>query len=562
MDQKRVVIAVVICAGILFAWAKFFPGAQPAPEPPAAHTEAAKSAAPAAPAGATPPAAAIAPGGIAVPGAAHSFSEEETRIQTPSQEFVFSNRGAVLKHARLRDAKYLAHADKPDSGIDLVRTTDPAHAPLRVTFPTSGFQAPPDTAWQVVPPAAGVPANQVTYRAELPTVTIEKRFIVDTTRYRIHMDVTVQNRTAAPQDHHLAIQVSGVQDQESKGGFFSGAASNTANILCHVADDTVREDMEKIAKEKLTKTGAVGWVGADEKFFLTAVVPYPENPPRELTCNGNSVGPATAIAELAFAERRLMPGTRTVYSFAIFVGPKVVSDLELVRPGGREVGLDKAVDVTLAFISRPMLGLLKIFHGFSKNWGIAIIMLTVFIRLLTFYPTQRSLMSAKKMQKLGPKMAAIRKKFENDKQRQSAETMSLYKAHGVSPFGGCLPSLIQMPIWIALYSTLNYAVELYRSPFFFHIKDLTAKDPYYVTPLLMGGVMFVQMKMSPTSPDNQQQAMMAIMMPVMFTAFSLVLPSGLAIYMLTSYLIGILQQLWVNHLDRKANAPAPAPGRA
>jgi YidC/Oxa1 family membrane protein insertase len=130
--------------------------------------------------------------------------------------------------------------------------------------------------------------------------------------------------------------------------------------------------------------------------------------------------------------------------------------------------------------------------------------------------------------------------------------MNLYKSHGVSPFGGCLPSLIQMPIWIALYSTLNYAVELYRSPFWLHIRDLTEKDPYYVTPLLMGAVMFIQMRMSPASPDAQQQKMMTIMMPVMFTAFSLVLPSGLAIYMLTSYLIGILQQLYVNHLDRKA----------
>ena len=117
------------------------------------------------------------------------------------------------------------------------------------------------------------------------------------------------------------------------------------------------------------------------------------------------------------------------------------------------------------------------------------------------------------MQKLAPKMAAIRKKFENDRQRQSVETMNLYKAHGVSPFGGCLPSLIQMPIWIALYSTLNYAVELYRAPFFAHIHDLTAKDPYYITPLLMGGVMYVQMKMSPAGADPQQQAMMSVMMP-------------------------------------------------
>ncbi|HEY5451928.1 MAG TPA: YidC/Oxa1 family membrane protein insertase, partial [Polyangia bacterium] len=159
--------------------------------------------------------------------------------------------------------------------------------------------------------------------------------------------------------------------------------------------------------------------------------------------------------------------------------------------------------------------------------------------------------SAKKMQKLAPKMAAIRKKYENDRQKQSVETMNLYKAHGVSPFGGCLPSLIQMPIWIALYSTLNYATELYRAPFIFHLHDLTAKDPYYITPLVMGGVMFGQMKMSPAGADPQQQAMMSVMMPIMFTGFSLFLPSGLAVYMLTSYLFGIVQQLYVNYLDRK-----------
>jgi YidC/Oxa1 family membrane protein insertase len=117
-----------------------------------------------------------------------------------------------------------------------------------------------------------------------------------------------------------------------------------------------------------------------------------------------------------------------------------------------------------------------------------------------------------------------------------------------------------MPIWIALYSTLNYAVELYRAPFILHITDLTAPDPFHLgpiplplTPLIMGGVMFLQMKMSPTSPDNQQQAIMTVMMPIMFTAFSLFLPSGLAVYMLTSYLIGILQQLYVNHVDRKSS---------
>src|SRR4029077_9579761 len=176
--------------------------------------------------------------------------------------------------------------------------------------------------------------------------------------------------------------------------------------------------------------------------------------------------------------RTVPAGGSTTYSFVAFMGPKVISDLEQVRPGGEEGTLDDAVDVSLAVLSRPILGLLNFFHRFAGNWGLAIILLTLFIKLVTFYPTQKSLLSAKKMQKLGPKMNAIRKKYENDRQRQSVETMNLYKAHGVSPLGGCLPSLIQMPIWIALYSTLNYAVELYRSSFL-HIHDLTAKDPFH-----------------------------------------------------------------------------------
>jgi YidC/Oxa1 family membrane protein insertase len=160
------------------------------------------------------------------------------------------------------------------------------------------------------------------------------------------------------------------------------------------------------------------------------------------------------------------------------------------------------------------------------------------------------------MQGLSDKVAALRKKFGDDKQKLGVETMKLYKDHGVSPFGGCLPSLIQMPIWIALFSTLNYSVELYHSAFFGYITDLSAKDPYYLAPLLMGAVMYLQMRMSPPGADPQQQKMMAIMMPVMFTGFSLFLPAGLSIYTLTSYLIGIIQQLFVNWMFRRKLAPA------
>lgn len=539
--EKRVIVAVVLCVAVLVLWSKFFPAphAPPPPPAPAATAPAAPSLPPATPAPEAPAANAPAP---------TNRPEERVVLDSPDQRFVLSSRGGTLQQARLKDARFLEHAGDPLSGHDIIRVQQ-GPGEFKTTFPSSGFAAPSDGAWRTDRPAP----DTVLFTAETDAVRIEKRYRVDTTRYRLHLDVVVHNKTAKSQDHHLAIHIRGRQDPEKKGGgFLSGSTANVSSIVCQVGDKTERESIEKLVKNPLDKIGNILWMGADEKFFLLAAVPYPEQPPHERKCTATSADGEVGEGVLSFAERSVPPGGSTTYSFSIFAGPKVISDLEAVRPGGEEAKLDDAVDVTLAILSRPILSLLKFFHGFAHNWGLAIILLTLFIKIVTFYPTQKSLLSAKKMQKLGPKMNAIRKKYENDRQRQSVETMNLYKAHGVSPLGGCLPSLIQMPIWIALYSTLNYAVELYRAPFFGHIRDLTAKDPYYVTPLLMGGVMFLQMKMSPTSPDNQQQALMAIMMPVMFTAFSLVLPSGLALYMLTSYLIGIVQQLYINHLDRKS----------
>jgi YidC/Oxa1 family membrane protein insertase len=553
--EKRVIIAIALCIGFLVVWTKLVPGPKPpAPPPPAPAATPSPAAAP--PTTAGTPAPAAAPTGTAAAAAAAPANRPERLVEllTPEVRFVFSSLGGTLLHAQLRDAKFLDQPGDPTSGHDVIRTFGAKDAPFRTTFPESGFATPPDGAWEVSQPAA----DSVVFAADAGAVHIEKRYKLDPSRYRMHLDVVVANRSDSPIDHHLTMAVTGRQDPEKKGGgFLSGPASNLSSAICLANDDRnpERQQIDKLAKDPFHKEGTIHWIGTDEKFFLVAAVPYAE-PPRadaqvRQICNGTSMGDNAGQAALVFQGRTVAPKTETIYPFDLFVGPKFNGDLEQVRPAGVEVNLEKSIDVNLGFLSRPILSLLKFFHRFAHNWGLAIVLLTLFIKLITFYPTQRSLLSAKKMQKLAPKLNAIRKKYENDRQRQSVETMNLYKAHGVSPFGGCLPSLIQMPIWIALYSTLNYAVELYRAPFFGHIHDLTAKDPYYITPLVMGGLMFLQMKMSPSGADSQQQAMMAVMMPIMFTGFSLFLPSGLAVYMLTSYLIGILQQLYINYLDRK-----------
>jgi len=551
--DKRVIIAIALCLGVLVVWTQLFsPPPKPAGQPPVATSPTGTDAGQAA----TPPGGAAAPAPSGGAAAVTNRPERQVEVLTPNVRFVFSSLGATLAHAQLREKQFLDKPGDPNTGHDVVRAANGQELPLHISF-LEGLATPPDGAWEVTQPSA----DTVVFAADSGNVHIEKRYRADAKHYRLSLDVVLSNRGDAPVNHNLAIVVTGRQDPEKRGGgIFSAVSANVSSALCFVNGSVTRESIESLTQTPKTHDGVVSWMATDEKFFLLAAVPSAEPPGRNRTCAMLSTGTDAGLVKLSFAQRTVPPRGEVTYPFTIFAGPKRIEDLEeLATPAapnapivsGEDLHLSKAVDVTLAPIAGPLLIVLKFFHRFAHNWGVAIVLLTIFIKLLTFYPTQKSLMSGKRMQKLAPKMAALRKKYENDRQRMSMETMNLYKAHGVSPVGGCLPMLIQMPIWIALYSTLNYAVDLYRAPFFGHIQDLTAKDPFYITPLVMGGVMVLQMRMSPAGADKQQQAIMSVMMPIMFTVFSLFLPAGLALYMLTSYLIGIIQQLYVNHLDRK-----------
>jgi YidC/Oxa1 family membrane protein insertase len=547
--DKRLGLAVVVSVAILWAWWKLYPPPQPAPtaaSPQQSATREPATPSAAEPAKAAPSAATIAPQLAARP------PEQELALDTPDARFLLSSWGGTLRQVKLKHRQFLLNRRDPESGIELVSTGKSELAPLRTTFAKADFSLPDDTTWVAEQPAP----DTVVFRAQTDTVAVEKRYQSEPDRYRLKLSMSVHNKSDKPQSHGLIVHLYAQQDPEKKGGgFMSYASANLAEVVCWANDKARRSALEPLAKEPIDLVGGVRWTAVGEKFFTLAAVPFPESPPRERRCGTRALDPLTGEVFLSLSSRTLAPGEKTEYAFEVFAGPKYHSDLDKVRPGGEDAHLADDVDVTFAVLSRPMLAMLKFFYRLSGNWGIAIILLTLFVKLVTFYPTQRTLLSAKKMQRLAPKIAALRKKYENDKQKQGVETMNLYKAHGVSPFGGCLPSLIQMPIWIALFSTLNYAVELHRSSFLY-IADLSAKDPYYATPLLMGVVMFLQMRMSPAGADPQQQKMMAFMMPIMFTGFSLFLPAGLSTYTLTSYLLGILQQLYVNWADRRAAATA------
>ncbi|HEX7487452.1 MAG TPA: membrane protein insertase YidC, partial [Anaeromyxobacteraceae bacterium] len=242
-------------------------------------------------------------------------------------------------------------------------------------------------------------------------------------------------------------------------------------------------------------------------------------------------------------------------AFKLFAGPK---QLDLLRGYGRE--LETAVDYgaitnLFAFFARILLSVMRALEGVVRNWGLAIILLTVLVKALLYPLTAKSMQSMNEMRKLQPEIEKLKAKHGEDKEKLNQAVMQLYQQHKVNPLGGCLPMLIQMPIWFALYATLQTSVELYREPFLW-LKDLTQFDPYYILPLAMGSSSFLMQKISPQPADNAQAKMLLYFMPIFFTFIMLRLPAGLTLYILVNNVLSIAQQQWL--MRRQPVAPAKA----
>jgi YidC/Oxa1 family membrane protein insertase len=244
----------------------------------------------------------------------------------------------------------------------------------------------------------------------------------------------------------------------------------------------------------------------------------------------------TAKATLS-APFELGPGEVETVSYNAYMGPKLYN---LLRSYG--AGLEEAIEFGfLSFLAKPFLVVLNFFERYLRNYGLAIIILTCIIKVV-FHPlTRYSLHSMKEMQKIQPQLNALKQKYKDNKEKLNKELMALYKRYKINPLGGCLPMLMQIPVFIALYEVLSVAIELRHAPFAFWITDLSSKDPYYVTPLLMGATMFIQQKMTPSAMDPAQAKIM-LLMPIVFTFLFMSFPSGLVLYWLVNNVLSIAQQ--------------------
>ncbi|HEB57712.1 MAG TPA: membrane protein insertase YidC [Gammaproteobacteria bacterium] len=280
-----------------------------------------------------------------------------------------------------------------------------------------------------------------------------------------------------------------------------------------------------------------GWAAMSEHYFLGAWIPDAKENFRYFTARPDT---GVYVIGLASGEHQVAPGESAELSSHLFVGPKLQDILEDIAPG-----LELTVDYSwLTIIAKPLFWLLSWLHSFIGNWGWAIIALTILIKAAFYKLSETSYRSMAKMKKLHPKLQDIQRRYAGDRQRKGQAMMELYKKEGVNPLGGCLPILIQIPVFIALYWVLLESVELRQADWILWYRDLSTMDPYYVLPLIMGATMFLQQKLNPTQMDPTHQKMM-MLLPVVFTVFFLWFPSGLVLYWVTNNILSIAQQWYI-----------------
>lgn len=317
----------------------------------------------------------------------------------------------------------------------------------------------------------------------------------------------------------------------------SSAASGRVGLVAQTDGKSMFEKIEGI-KGEVRYAGVIDWFGQSDKYFTATLISGNQGlvigkrttAPKEV---GDLLTSALTVKENS--EKR---------TFTLYAGPK---SFTLLQAYGR--GLEQMVDYGwFGVLAKPMFWLMKQFYALTKNYGIAIILLTIVVRILLFYPSLKSAMSMEEMKKIQPQIMALREKYKKDPSKMNTEMMKLYKDHKVNPVGGCLPMLLQLPFFVALYNVLSVSIELRQAPFIpIWIKDLSVHDPFYILPVLMGVSMILTMKMTSTTPDPQQAKIM-MFMNIAFIFMFAWLPAGLLLYITLSNVLSIVQQLYVRKL--------------
>ena len=372
-------------------------------------------------------------------------------------------------------------------------------------------------------------ANSFRGSVQVGAVEITKSIKVHPETYSLEVEVEAKN--LGEEFKGLITYLSDLLVNQKPSGFLSPPIEKQEVYFLH--DD--KQTREALSSEKAfsVEEKNISLLSLDLHYFALAIA---EN------------SDVTPSLKIAIPEKASVATTALIYSkpalsnqmkikFTGFAGPKAFDILS-----GVDKRLGSVIDYgTFAVLARPLLGVMNFFNKLVHNYGLAIILLTLLVRVCVMPFNIYSFKSMKVMQKLQPEMKALREKFKDDPATQNSKVMELMKTNKANPLGGCLPMLLQLPVFFALYQTLGQSIELYREPFIFWIHDLSFRDPFFVLPILMGITMFIQQKITPSNMDPQQAKIM-MFMPIMFSFFMISLPSGLTLYIFISTLFGITQQ--------------------
>ncbi len=492
--------------------------------------------------------------------------EQLASLKNDKFEVILSSRGASFKHVKLFGFKERIEGKSLEESEleDVVSTKEELFMPLRLRMggEKSSFKLPAYTDWQVTDSRP----DRVTFRYEDPEnfeiPTIIKTYTLGKGVYQIEMELELINRGESSLTAQPILEMFGFFEAAVSSGC-GGVRMAPRQPMCLAGEEVL--DVEPEAGAAITGKPNILWTGINEQYFLFAAVTV-DTP--ESVCKLESRHDQRMVSSLIYPDIALAPGGSFKQKVRIYAGPKQWNLLEQVKGGKsgdeRNAMLTNSVDFGwFAFLCHPMLWLLKFFYSFLGNYGLAIIFLTIIIKLLLLPLTQKSMASMREMAKIKPLMEDLKKKYGEDKQKMNEETMKMYKTHKVNPMGGCLPMMMQMPIWIALYRMLYSSVELYQAPFIpGWLNDLSYRDPYFIMPIVLGATMFLQQKLSPTSVDSQQAKMMMYMMPAFFTFIMLYLPSGLVLYIFVNSVLSIAHQLIYNHIKGSPTAGMTNPAQA
>ncbi len=464
----------------------------------------------------------------------NSVPGREITVETDKYQAVFATQGARLVSFKLKDYKATAAEDGPP--VQMFESGPLRYATLRTTG-TEGFILNEDARFETTATdlieLSGDAQKELRFRHVAANgMQYVKSYQLLGDRYTIATSIELSNASAMPLRGSLGFALVQRWDESQDSDMYS--FTGPATLVKEEIDEVDVDDLEEGSVAYGTD---VSWTSFQTKYFLSVAVPGVGVSERiEVRRKGDAVENLIETPVIT-----LQAGERKQLDYLVYIGPK---DAEQLKAAGHN--LDKVVHFGFFnILAQPLFLVLTFFYGYFKNYGVAIILLTVLIKIIFWPLTHKSYSSMKAMQKLQPEMAKLREKHAGDKERLNKEMMALYKTHSVNPLGGCLPMLVQIPVFFALYKVLLDSIALRHADFAFWLTDLSAKDPYYITPLLMGASMFVQQKMTPTTADPMQ-AKIFMMMPVIFTFMFLNFPSGLVIYWLVNNLLTIAQQYFIH----------------